>query len=529
MIVQSEPMISSTDTPTAETWVEDTHHFTFRLGEFGLFTKHFPALVLDTHHTKLTTDLDNPRPPIERLSPQLEAIVIPWHPVEKDLPLLTKSATAIRYVPAHYNDFCVEITGTHSDYLQRLSKKHRHELARKVKKFRKFAGDRLTFREYRRSDEMEEFHTLALSVSERTYQERLLQVGLPKDDEFRRETEKLAASDAIRAYILSFEDRPIAYAFCCAKQDALIYETTGYDPDFRQWSPGLVLLAFMLENLFTEGRFSLLDFGGGDAQWKRSYGNIQTRCADIYYFRPTMRNRFLIYSYVATCFLSDTAVRALDSLGLKQRLKKFFRTLKAPPSKPQKQAPAKESPVLQQIVVQEKGTPMTSERNPCQGDDVTASSESYPQVEYLAKRAKFHGLTGTIKRALSALGLGSDRPKIMQGTAKGKALRDGEVLNLKAGEIVEVKSPKEILTTLGEDGKLRGLLFMPEQLKYCGQRFKVFKRLESILLEESGELRKMKNTVILDGVLCDGWEGACDRSCFYFWREGWLRRVEDET
>ena len=172
---------------------------------------------------------------------------------------------------------------------------------------------------------------------------------------------------------------------------------------------------------------------------------------------------------------------------------------------------------------------MTSDRNPCQGDDVTASTESYPQVEYLAKRAKFHGIAGTIKRALSALGLGSNRPNILKGTAKGKALREGEVLNLKAGEIVEVKSPKEILETLNEDGKLRGLLFMPEQLKYCGQRFRVFKRLESILLEESGELRKMKNTVILDGVLCDGWEGACDRSCFYFWREGWLKRVEDET
>jgi hypothetical protein len=36
----------------------------------------------------------------------------------------------------------------------------------------------------------------------------------------------------------------------------------------------------------------------------------------------------------------------------------------------------------------------------------------------------------------------------------------------------------------------------------------------------------MKNTVLLDGAICDGWGGKCDRSCFFFWREAWLRRVE---
>jgi hypothetical protein len=33
-------------------------------------------------------------------------------------------------------------------------------------------------------------------------------------------------------------------------------------------------------------------------------------------------------------------------------------------------------------------------------------------------------------------------------------------------------------------------------------------------------------TVLLDGVMCDGTEhGGCDRSCFLFWREEWLKRV----
>jgi hypothetical protein len=61
---------------------------------------------------------------------------------------------------------------------------------------------------------------------------------------------------------------------------------------------------------------------------------------------------------------------------------------------------------------------------------------------------------------------------------------------------------------------------------YCGKRYRVFKRLETILLESNGQLRKMKNTVLLEGVTCDGSEFyGCDRSCFHYWREVWLRRA----
>jgi hypothetical protein len=33
---------------------------------------------------------------------------------------------------------------------------------------------------------------------------------------------------------------------------------------------------------------------------------------------------------------------------------------------------------------------------------------------------------------------------------------------------------------------------------------------------------------ILDGVICNGTEdfGPCDRSCFFFWREEWLEKVD---
>jgi hypothetical protein len=104
-----------------------------------------------------------------------------------------------------------------------------------------------------------------------------------------------------------------------------------------------------------------------------------------------------------------------------------------------------------------------------------------------------------------------------------------EVLNLKPGEWVEVKSEQEILSILDENSRYKGLYFMSGMREYCGKRYKVYKRVERVLLESNQELRKMKNTVLLEGVMCNGhiWQG-CDRSCFYYWREAWLRRVEED-
>ena len=48
-------------------------------------------------------------------------------------------------------------------------------------------------------------------------------------------------------------------------------------------------------------------------------------------------------------------------------------------------------------------------------------------------------------------------------------------LGLHAGKWVEVRSSDEILATLDSDGSLDALPFMPELLRYCGKRFRVYK------------------------------------------------------
>jgi len=106
-------------------------------------------------------------------------------------------------------------------------------------------------------------------------------------------------------------------------------------------------------------------------------------------------------------------------------------------------------------------------------------------------------------------------------------IHGGEELHLQPGEVVEVKSESEIRKSLDEHGRHRGLLWMPSMARFCGKRYTVHKRIETMMLETTGELRKVRNTVLLENVTCEDLYG-CDRSCFHYWREVWLRRVPAE-
>ena len=77
-----------------------------------------------------------------------------------------------------------------------------------------------------------------------------------------------------------------------------------------------------------------------------------------------------------------------------------------------------------------------------------------------------------------------------------------EVLNLHSKELIEVKSYPEILATLDEHGRNRGLVFDLEMKQYCGNGYFVNRRLDRMIREDNGRLLDVRNTVILDQVDC---------------------------
>ena len=103
-------------------------------------------------------------------------------------------------------------------------------------------------------------------------------------------------------------------------------------------------------------------------------------------------------------------------------------------------------------------------------------------------------------------------------------------LNLRPGELVQVKSHDEILNTLDKNNKNRGLWFDAEQVPYCGKTARVLCRVEKIINERTGKMMKLPNDcLILEGVYCRAHYSSdrlfCPRSIYSYWREVWLKRV----
>jgi hypothetical protein len=100
---------------------------------------------------------------------------------------------------------------------------------------------------------------------------------------------------------------------------------------------------------------------------------------------------------------------------------------------------------------------------------------------------------------------------------------------LRAGQWVEVRSKEDILRTLDRRAELDSLPFMPEMFQYCGRRFRVFKRAHKTCDPPNGMgARKMANAVHLTGLRCDGAaHGGCQAGCLIFWKEAWLKPVDD--
>ncbi len=298
----------------------------YRIGEITLLSRQWHGLALHEHFFDLTTDPNEPRPPVERLRQGIDVIITRSHPVTEALPVLARNGDTLRYVMSHYTRYHTELRGDFEGYLAKFSAKTRSTLRRKVRRFLELGKD-CAMREYRRPEEMEEFQRLARAVSALTYQEKLLDAGLPAGPEYLSELIDLAKSDAVRAYMLSMNGKGIAYLCCPVVNGVLLYSYLGYDPAHSDLSPGTVLQYLVFEKLFEQKTYRAFDFTEGQGEHKKFFATHETPCADICYFPQSASAEFWVALHRGVGALSSLSGDALDALGMKSAVKRLLRRL----------------------------------------------------------------------------------------------------------------------------------------------------------------------------------------------------------
>jgi CelD/BcsL family acetyltransferase involved in cellulose biosynthesis len=192
----------------------------------------------------------------------------------------------VRVVRQRYERFHVDLAAGREAWLAGLSGSARSGLKRKR---RKLADAGYAVRACHDPDAFAAFHPLARAISARTYQEKLLGHGLPDLTSLSARV----AADRVRAWLLSVGEEPVAYLCCIADGATLRYDHVGHDPAWSGWSPGAVLQADAMDELFGD-RFARFDFTEGEGQHKRQFASAGTPCVDLLLLRPTVANRVLV-------------------------------------------------------------------------------------------------------------------------------------------------------------------------------------------------------------------------------------------
>lgn len=246
-------------------------------------------------------------------------------PLDETLPRLARSGPFLRYVPQQYQHCYIDLGTSFDEYQKKFSSKTRSTINRKIRKYTEHCGGALKWHAYRSPDEVPAFFELARMVSKLTYQEKLLDAGLPDTPEFMERARALAADGQLRAYVLFDGERPVSYLYCPVKDGVAMYAFLGYDPAYMHLSVGTVLQWLVLEQMFDQGDLRYFDFTEGQSDHKRLFATHQRQCAHIFLVRPTLRNTAIVRSHALMDRFSGWTGQVLDRYGVKAKIRRLIR------------------------------------------------------------------------------------------------------------------------------------------------------------------------------------------------------------
>jgi len=153
-----------------------------------------------------------------------------------------------------------------------------------------------------------------------------------------------------------------------------------------------------------------------------------------------------------------------------------------------------------------------------------------------ARRLDYIGMGRVLRwlyNTLNPVWGGSLYPRL-KGTIQVGKPTPSVTLDLQPGELVRVKSHREILQTVTTENQNRGMSWDAELVPYCGKTYQVLRRVDRLIDEKTSKMLEMKSPcIVLDSVVCQARYSRCRMLCpkqmFPFWREIWLERVHPEA
>lgn len=219
----------------------------------------------------------------------------------------------------------IPLPRTFDEYLGQLRGSTRKSISYSLRRFER----ELDFRHeiVTRPEQVGRFLLDGERISRRTYQWNVGQ-RLVDDEATRRRFMRLAEEQRLRCHIVYINGEPCAFTRGEISNRIYHYETPGFLPNFRKYSPGVVLLMWTIRDLIDSRSCDMLDFGsGGDSDgYKSRFGTLAVPCTDLQFafsWRPY--SLALLALNGALTVAKNVASAAIGKGPLRQRLKKRIR------------------------------------------------------------------------------------------------------------------------------------------------------------------------------------------------------------
>lgn len=209
------------------------------------------------------------------------------------------------------------------EYLKRFSKKRRYWIKRLPRVLDKEFNNNWKIKKYTLNDEADSFTKLAEQIASNTYH-RKIGVGFSANNEMQERIQSEASNGNLLGYILTIENQPCAFWYCTLFQEQIHLNSTGFDPSYRKFELGTILLSQLIADHCGTERSSV-DFGLGDANYKQRFASeshieFSTQLYSQFFYSRILSSVLWLNSY-----LGKILKCTLDRLGATETLKTYWR------------------------------------------------------------------------------------------------------------------------------------------------------------------------------------------------------------
>ena len=217
------------------------------------------------------------------------------------------------------------IADTVKEFYSNVPNSRKRRWRRDIRQLEKISPSEIKVVCYRHLSDIAHLSNVAYQIEKETYK-KYLGSGFISSPLNRVLLEQAARDGWLRAYVLYAGDQPCAFQFDVQYEGAQFTEYGSFDQKWSHGSPGIVLLIKVIEELCKERDICRIDFGFGDALYKRKFGtdNWLEECVYIYArrLRPTLINMIMSMNLVFSLLR-----RAVIRLSLDGWIKRNWRKM----------------------------------------------------------------------------------------------------------------------------------------------------------------------------------------------------------